>query len=67
MSGSQEDKVQILQEVDITIRLTISVISASSDLARFFDRVYIEPSTTRTMSVPLILIVGGSSGVDQRL
>ena len=48
MSGSQEDKVQILQEVDITIRLTISVISVSSDFTRFFDRAYIEPSTTRT-------------------
>ena len=67
MRSSLEDKVQILQEVDIIVRLTISAISASSDLARFFDRVYIEPSTTRTMSVPLILIVGGSSGVEQRL
>ena len=40
MRSSLEDKVQILQEVDIIVRLTISAISASSDLARFFDRVY---------------------------
>ena len=48
MSGSQEDKVQILQEVDITIRLTISVISVSSDFIWFFYRAYNKPSTTRT-------------------
>ena len=48
MRGSLEDKVQILQEVEIIIRLTISVISVSSDLTRFFDRAYIELSTTRT-------------------
>ena len=67
MRGSLEDMVQIIQKVDIIIRLTISVISVFNDLTRFFDRAYIEPITTRTMSAPLILIAGGSLGVDERL
>lgn len=57
MRDSLEDKLQILQEVDKIIRLTISVFN---DLTRFSDRAYIEPSTTRAMSAPLILIAGGS-------
>lgn len=49
MSGSQEDKVQILQEVDITIRLTISVISVSSDFTQFFDRELISSPVQREL------------------
>lgn len=67
MRDSLEDKLQILQEVDKIIRLTISVFN---DLTRFSDRAYIEPSTTRAMSAmsaPLILIAGNSLGVDERL
>ena len=64
MRDSLEDKLQILQEVDKIIRLTISIFN---DLTRFSDRAYIEPSTTRAVSAPLILIVGGSLGVDERL
>ena len=64
MRDSVEDTLQILQEVDKIIRLTISVFN---DLTRFSDRAYIEPSTTRAMSAPLILIAGGSLGVDERL
>ena len=64
MRDSLEDKLQILQEVDKIIRLTISVFN---DLTWFSDRANIEPSTTRAMSAPLILIAGGSLGVDERL
>ena len=64
MRDSVEDTLQILQEVDKIIRLTILVFN---DLTRFSDRAYIEPSTTRAMSAPLILIAGGSLGVDERL
>ena len=60
--GPPNDKVQITQEEDKNILLRRS---ASLDLARFFDRAYIEPNkmlVKRTLSAPLIH-VGGISGV----